>query len=105
MTRIGRHDEGYADLLAQAVSAALAASGSSSVDSVCLSSFAPRELCGITDTAALVRAALRACGMNDAPVHGPFRTGGEALHTAIERCGATDGDVLVVGCEKMMHLD
>lgn len=105
MTRIGRHEAAYADLLAQALNAALDASGSSSLDSVCLSSFAARELCGISDAAALVRSALRERGVNDAPVHGPFRTGGEALHTAIERCAVTDGDVLVIGCEKMMHLD
>ena len=105
MTRIGRHEAGYAELLAQAVRAALTASGSSSVAAVCLSSFAPRELCGITDATALVRDALRACGIDDAPVHGPFRTGGEALKNGIERCAGTDGDVLVVGCEKMMHLD
>jgi acetyl-CoA C-acetyltransferase len=106
MTRIGRHDAGYAGLLTEAVRAALAASGSDTVDSVCLSSFAPRELCGITDAPALVRDALRECGIPDTtPVHGPFRTGGEALHHAIERCARTDGDVLVVGCEKMMHLD
>jgi len=106
MTRIGRHDAGYAGLLTEAVRAALAGSGSDRLDSVCLSSFAPRELCGITDAPALVRDALRACGFTDPiPVHGPFRTGGEALHHAIERCEHTDADVLVVGCEKMMHLD
>jgi acetyl-CoA acetyltransferase len=105
MTRIGRHEDDYAGLLTQAVRDALAASGSSSLAVACLSSFAPRELCGITDAASLLRKALRACGVNDAPVHGPFRTGGEALQSGIERCGESDGDVLVVGCEKMMHLD
>jgi acetyl-CoA acetyltransferase len=106
MTRIGRHDAGYSTLLAQAVRDALLQADSSGVDSVFLSSFAPRELCGIDDTASLVRAALRDCDVAGAPaVHGAYRTGGEALHHAIERCQATDGDVLVVGCEKMMHVD
>jgi len=106
MTRIGRHDSGYSALLAQAIRDALRDGNHGSIDSVYLSSFAPRELCGIDDAAALVRAALRECGVDSAPpVHGPFRTGGEALHHAIERCGTTDDDVLVVGCEKMTHLD
>jgi acetyl-CoA C-acetyltransferase len=106
MTRIGHHDAGYPALLAQAVRDALRDGNPGSIDSVYLSSFAPRELCGIDDAAALVRAALRESGVDGAPaVHGPFRTGGEALHHAIERCRATDDDVLVVGCEKMTHLD
>src|SRR5882672_5490963 len=99
MTRIGRHDAGYPVLLAQAVRDALRDGNPASIDSVYFSSFAPRELCGIDDAAALVRAALRENGVDDTPaVHGPFRTGGEALHHAIERCRATDDDVLVVGC-------
>jgi len=106
MTRIGRHEEDYATLLEQAAAAALGTSGSHSVDSVFLSSFAPRELCGIEDTASVVRGVLQKLGVDGVPaVHGAFRTGGEALHHAIERCHATDRDVLVIGCEKMMHLD
>ncbi len=106
MTRIGRHDEDYATLLEQAAAAALRTAGSHSVDSVFLSSFAPRELCGIEDAAAVVRSVLRKLGVDGAlAVHGAFKTGGEALQRAIERCHETDRDVLVVGCEKMMHLD
>jgi len=106
MTRIGRHEDDYATLLGHAAAAALRASDTHSIDSVFLSSFAPRELCGIDDAAALVRSVLRELGVDGtAAVHGPFKTGGEALHHAIERCHATDGNVLVIGCEKMMHLD
>lgn len=106
MTRIGRHDEDYATLLEEAAAAALRAAGTHSIDSVFLSSFAPRELCGIEDTAAVVRGVLRRLGVDGGPaVHGAFRTGGEALHQAIERCHHTERDVLVIGCEKMMHLD
>jgi acetyl-CoA C-acetyltransferase len=106
MTRIGRHDEEYSSLLAQPIAALLPRMDPSSLDSVFLSSFAPRELCGIADARESVRDALRACGIHgDPPVHGPFRTGGEAIYHAIERCLATDGDVLVLGCEKMTHID
>ncbi|HEX6789797.1 MAG TPA: thiolase family protein [Candidatus Krumholzibacteria bacterium] len=106
MTRIGRHDEDYTALLAQAVARALDHVDPGQLDSVYLSSFAPRELCGIDDARAPVRDALRRSGVTTDPeVHGPFRTGGEALYQAIERCHATDRDVLVVGCEKMMHID
>ena len=34
------------------------------------------------------------------PYSDRFCTGGQALHAAIERCAASDGDVLVIGCEK-----
>jgi acetyl-CoA acetyltransferase len=106
MTRIGRHDADYSSLLAQAARSALVDGSPGRIDSVFLSSFAPRELCGIEDAPALVRMTLRECGVEGAPaVHGPFRTGGEALHHAIERCHRTDDDVLVVGCEKMTHVD
>lgn len=106
MTRIGRHEDDYPTLLGQAIRAALRERAPGPIDSVHLSSFAPRELCGIHDAAALVSRALLACGIEGSPpVHGPFRTGGEALHHAIARCHETDEDVLVVGCEKMTHLD
>lgn len=106
MTRIGRHEAAYSSLLAQVIRDAVRDGQPDAIDSVHLSSFAPRELCGIADAASLVRAALIDCGVEGSPdVRGPFRTGGEALYSAIERCQTTDGDVLVVGCEKMMHLD
>jgi acetyl-CoA acetyltransferase len=106
MTRVGRHEEPYDALLGTAIRAAIQPHGSDRIDSVYLSSFAPRELCGISDARIPVRDALRACGVTNEPrIHGPFRTGGEALLGGIERCAHTECDVLVVGCEKMMHLD
>ena len=36
--------------------------------------------------------------------HGPFRTGAEALHTALEATRSHHGDALLIGCEKMTHL-
>ncbi len=106
MTRIGRHDADYGSLIAQPIQATLQPIDPALLDSIFLASFAPRELCGIADAREPVREALRALGiMRDLPVHGPFRTGGEALYHAIERCHNTNGDVLVVGCEKMTHVD
>jgi acetyl-CoA C-acetyltransferase len=106
MTRIGRHDADYRSLIAQPLEATLPQIDPGSLDSVFLASFAPRELCGIADARETVRDVLRAAGITrDVPVHGPFRTGGEALYHAIERCHTTYGDVVVVGCEKMTHVD
>lgn len=106
MTRIGRHDADYDALLGEPVRAALGDADPAGLDSVFLSSFAPRELCGIRDARDSVRGVLRALGIADStPVLGPFRTGGEALYHAIERCHVTERDVLVAGCEKMTHVD
>jgi acetyl-CoA C-acetyltransferase len=106
MSRIGRLEEDYSSLLSGALATVLCDIDSGAVDSVFISSFAPRELCGIVDVRETVRAALRALGIRtEPPVHGPFRTGGEALYHAIEHCHTVRGDVLVVGCEKMTHID
>lgn len=106
MTRIGRHDAEYSALLAEPVRAALGDAQPDGIDAVFLSSFAPRELCGLENTPSLVRDALRACALpGDPPVHGPFKTGGEALMRAVEYCASNRADVLVVGCEKMTHVD
>jgi len=106
MTRIGRHDADFTTLLAEPLHAALHETDPGAIDSIFLSSFAPLELCGIADARASLAPILREHGVADnTPVHGPFRTGGEALFHAIERSLATDRDVLVVGCEKMTHVD
>ncbi|HET6348154.1 MAG TPA: hypothetical protein VFH88_03630, partial [Candidatus Krumholzibacteria bacterium] len=106
MTRIGRHQDDYHHLLAQSIAAALGPGNSGPLDSIFLSSFAPRELCGIADARQSVRRALRALDVGAEPaIHGPFRTGGEALYHAIERSHSTPDDILVVGCEKMTHMD
>ena len=106
MTRIGRLDGSYHTLLSDALQTIAATTDLDAIDSVHLSSFAPAELCGIHDAAAAVRGVLREMGARkNPPVHGAFRTGGEALHHAIARAQQTDRDVLVVGCEKMTHVD
>ena len=105
MTRIGRHDADYEALLSESITRAVGEIDADRVAAVCFASFAPRELCGIEDSAALVRAALALAGCGPLPVEGPFRTGGEALLAALRRLDAGAGDVLVVGCEKMTHVD
>jgi len=105
MTRVGRHDADYESLLVQPIAAALAHPDTGPIDSVFLASFAPRELCGIEDVAGQVARTLAPLLPSPVPVFGPFRTGGEALYRAIARCQTTRGDVLVVGCEKMTHVD
>jgi len=105
MTRIGRHDADYEALLRESVARAVDGLDADRVGAVCFASFAPRELCGIADAAALVREALALAGCGPIPVVGPFRTGGEAILAALRKLDASAGDVLVVGCEKMTHVD
>lgn len=106
MTRIGRHDAGWESLLRESAAAAIAGADPLRIGAVFLSAFAPRELCGIADPAAELRRVLGELAPGWAPpVMGPYRTGGEALFLAAERCEAGGNDVLVVGCEKMTHVD
>jgi len=102
LTRVGRHDVDFIDLLGEAVGEVLAEGTAAPVSSVYLSSFAPRELCGIEDAAGATARLLSSRVGIEAPVHGPFRTGGEALYAALE--SGADGDVLVLACEKMTHV-
>jgi len=106
MTRIGRHDEAYATLAADAAVRALADVDPVAIEAVFLASFAPRELCGLADPARTVMDAIasRAPSLR-APIRGPFKTGGEAMFHALEHMREESGDVLLVGCEKMTHLD
>ena len=106
MTRVGRHDADYATLAADAAAQALADVDASAVEAVFLASFAPRELCGLADVGRLVADVIAARAPSlQAPLHGPFKTGGEAMFHALEFMREGRGDVLLVGCEKMTHLD
>ncbi len=106
MTRIGRHPLDYASLAAEAVVEALAGIEPAAIRAIYLASFAPVELCAIYDPArAIADVLLLRVPALRAPVLGPFKTGGEALFHALQSMGAESGDVLVVGCEKMTHVD
>jgi len=104
LTRIGRHEADFLSLVAEAVDGVMPPRGRASVAAVYLSSFAPRELCGIEDVAATVSQLLASRFGVEAPVLGPFRTGGEALYEALDANGEQDGDTLLVACEKMTHV-
>jgi acetyl-CoA C-acetyltransferase len=104
MTRFGRLHEDYSSLALDAARAALADCDPRRVGSVYLSSFAPGPLCGIQDPRGTVsRMLAREFPSLDARYHGPFKTGGEALFACLERFEGTYA--LVLGCEKMTHLD
>ena len=105
MTRFGRLETGYFDLVEEAARSALWDVDPASISRVYFSSFAPRELCGIHQPARRVLDVLKSvCPEISAPVHGPFITGGEALFVALESSVRTGGDALVLGCEKMTHV-
>jgi len=106
MTRIGRHELDYASLAAEAVADAMASVDPALIGAVYLASFAPVELCGIAQPARTVADIITArVPLLRAAVRGPYKTGGEALFHALEWMRGHPGDVLVVGCEKMTHVD
>lgn len=105
MTRLGRLDADYLDLVREAAAPVLALADVERIGRVLVSSFAPTELCGLADPAAAVGGVLRRLAPAlDAPVLGPFKTGGEALFEAL-REPAAGGQTLLVACEKMTHVE
>ena len=116
MTGIGRLESGYLALLREAAGEVLDNTDPGRIGAVFFASFAPTELCGIEDPAAEVSNALSEMYPElDAPVFGPYKTGGEALFAALETMtggaaskgvfpGGARGDVLLIACEKMTHL-
>ena len=104
MTSIGKLDSSYLGILLDAANAVLSDIDPGSISSVFISSFAPESLCGIERPLETVANELRAAHPGlDAPFHGLYQTGGEALFECLERFPG--GTVLVLGCEKMTHLD
>jgi len=108
LTRIGKRRSGYLDMACEAAEAALSTADPMRIGRIYFSSFAPRELCGIDDPVGELGKALtrRFPGLN-APITGPFKTGGEALFRALESGGNGGGgeDTLLIACEKMTHVD
>jgi acetyl-CoA C-acetyltransferase len=106
MTRIGRLDADYRALVREVVAAVAATHDLGAVSRVLVSSFAPAELCGIDDAAGVVREVLRSVHPGwEGTVEGPARTGGEALWRALSTWRSGGGDALLVGCEKMTHVE
>jgi len=108
MTRIGKRRSGYFEMVCEAADGILSRSDPGRIRRVFLSTFAPRELCGIEDPAADVGSALRERFPDlRAAISGPFKTGGEALFRALETWDSQwgDGDTLLLACEKMTHVD
>lgn len=106
MTRFGRAEADYFSLLIEAAEPVLRDADLSRVGAIHFSTFAPTELCGVDDPVRQAQAALRERfpGL-EAAVEGPYKTGGEALHRALTTWDAGAGDVLMLACEKMTHVD
>jgi acetyl-CoA acetyltransferase len=102
LTRVGRHDADLPALVEAATGAVV--SSDAPIEAVYLSSFAPAELCGIEDVAATVSHLLSSRFGIEAPLAGPYRTGGEALFEALEASGGREGNTLLIACEKMTHV-
>lgn len=106
MTRLGKLEDEYLSIVMQAAEPILAATDAGRIRDVYFSSFAPRDLCAIPDplgdVARLIRERHPLCR---ADFHGPFKTGGEALYEALQRGCDDRGDIMVLACEKMTHIN
>ena len=95
-------------MVLEAVRPVLSTTNVRDITRVYIASYAPGELCRMTDPFGQISHAIRT-GFPDlqAAFHGIYRTGGEALFTALTdmATGAAEGgDVLILGAEKMTHL-
>jgi acetyl-CoA acetyltransferase len=106
MTRFGCLEADYRTLAMEAFDAIMSQADPSRVSDVYLSSFAPRELAAVEDPVEwLASTAGERHRDLEASFHGPFKTGGEALHTCLENFDAESGAAVVIGVEKMTHLE
>lgn len=107
LTRVGRLDAGWAGIATEAARGALSGADLSRVRRVYLASYAPAELCGVRDPVESLRRAIQdEFPLLRAEYRGVFKTGGDALYTALEDMAGAAGDpgeTLVVGVEKMTH--
>jgi acetyl-CoA acetyltransferase len=112
VSRFGRRNAGYLETVMEAVRGVLATADLTRIRDIYVASYAPSELCQIEDPFNLVARAV-ASEFPDlrCRYHGLFKTGADALHRALVAMGdggshaSPEGDVLVVGAEKMTHLD
>lgn len=106
MTGFGKLRSGYFELVGEVVGSILDGRDPGGIGRIFFSSFAPRELCGIEDPVGAVAAVLKERFPElDAPIYGPYMTGGEALYQALEAPHDDDRDSLLLACEKMTHID
>ncbi len=105
MTHFGRLDSGLEALALEALGGVMAAADPKRVERIYLASYAPAELCGITDPfRKLTRAIQAEFPELRATFHGVFKTGGEALYHALEDTHRCEGQTIVLGVEKMAHV-
>jgi acetyl-CoA C-acetyltransferase len=104
MTNFGRLDGDYFSILLGAARGIFTAVEPQAVSSVYVSSFAPEALCGIIEPLKAISRALKQefPGLT-ADFFGMYKTGGEALFNCLEHYRS--GFALILGCEKMTHLD
>jgi acetyl-CoA C-acetyltransferase len=107
MTRFGRRSSDFIQITMDAVRGALAGVDRDRIRHVYIASYAPAALCQIEDPFGdISRAIGTELGDLGADYHGLFRTGADALYAAITNQNTAHGeDILVVGSEKMTHID
>jgi acetyl-CoA acetyltransferase len=110
MTRIGRLEPGVEALAVEAFRGVMAGTDPAGIGRIYLASYAPGDLCGVTDPLRSISLALQSeyPGLR-AAYHGVFKTGGEALYHALENVSSerkpgVTGQTVVLGVEKMTHL-
>lgn len=108
VTPFGRLDGDLVSIMLDAVCPILSATDVGRIGHVYIASYAPSELCGMSDPYHQLSGAIQTSfpGLR-AAYHGVFKTGGEALYNALEdvgKMGTDPGEVLVLGVEKMTHL-
>jgi len=107
MSAFGRRDTDFVAIAMEAVRGALAGIDVAKIRRVYIASYAPTELCQVEDPFGdIVDAVVRE--FRELSAGGPrvFKTGAEALYAALSDLSASDqGDALVIGSEKMTHLE
>lgn len=109
-THFGRLDDGYIDLCLEAARPVISVADPGRISRIYIASYAVSGLCGITEPFQRVAQAIQAEFPSlRASYHGFFKTGGEALFSAIEQLAGVrednPGDVIVLGAEKMTQVD
>jgi acetyl-CoA acetyltransferase len=109
LTRVGRREEDLVALFLEALGGVLEDADPTRVTDVYAASYAPSGLCGLADPLESLRNAMSARFPElRAELRGIYKTGGDALYTALEDAdrgsGRALGEAIVIGVEKMTHL-